>query len=35
MAELQQLRRDNKRLQEENGILRNTSVVFAKWAKKI
>ena len=29
-AELQQLRRDNKRLQEENEILRNASAFFAR-----
>ena len=33
-AELQQLRRDNKRLQEENEILRKASAFFAKWAEK-
>ncbi len=33
-AELQQLRRENKRLQEENEILRQASVFFAKWAEK-
>jgi transposase len=34
-AELQQLRRDNKRLQEENEILRKASAFFAKWAEKV
>ena len=33
-AELQQLRRDNKRLQEENEILRKASAFFARWAEK-
>jgi len=33
-AELQQLRRDNKRLQEENAILRKASAFFARWAEK-
>jgi transposase len=33
-TELQQLRRDNKRLQEENEILRKASDFFAKWAEK-
>lgn len=33
-AELQQLRRENKRLQEENEILRKASAFFAKWAEK-
>ena len=33
-AELQQLRRDNKRLQEKNEILRKASAFFAKWAEK-
>src|SRR5919112_4015764 len=33
-AELQQLRRDNKRLQEENEILRKDSAFFARWAEK-
>ncbi len=33
-AELQQLRRENKRLQEENEILRKASVFFAKWAER-
>ena len=33
-AELQQLRRDNKRLEEENGILRKASAFFARWAEK-
>src|SRR5690349_10353664 len=32
-TELQQLRRDNKRLQEENGILRKAPAFFAKWAE--
>ena len=32
-AELQQLRRDNKRLQEENEILRKASAFFARWAE--
>ena len=32
-AELQQLRRDNKRLQE-NEILRKASAFFARWAEK-
>jgi len=34
-AELQQLRRENKRLQEENEILRKASAFFAKWAEKV
>lgn len=33
-AELQQLRRETKRLQEENEILRKASAFFAKWAEK-
>ena len=33
-SELQQLRRDNKRLQEENEILRKVSAFFARWAEK-
>lgn len=33
-AELQQLRRENKRLQEENEILRKASAFFARWAEK-
>ncbi len=33
-AELQPLRRDNKRLQEENAILLKASAFFAKWAEK-
>jgi transposase len=33
-ADLQQLRRDNKRLQEENEILRKASAFFARWAEK-
>jgi transposase len=33
-AELQQLRRDNKRLREENEILRKASAFFARWAEK-
>jgi transposase len=31
--ELQPLRRDNKRLQEENAILRKASAFFATWAE--
>lgn len=33
-AKLQQLRRETKRLQEENEILRKASAFFAKWAEK-
>ncbi len=33
-AELQHLRRENRRLQEENEILRKASAFFAKWAEK-
>src|SRR5512147_3306943 len=33
-AELQRLRRENKRLQEENEILRKASAFFAQWAGK-
>ncbi len=33
-AELPQLGRDNKRLQEENEILRQASAFFAQWAEK-
>ena len=33
-AELAQLRRDNKRLKEENEVMRKASVFFAQWAAK-
>lgn len=33
-AELQHLRRENRRLQEENEILRKASAFFAQWAGK-
>lgn len=33
-GELHQLRRENKRLQEENEILRKASAFFAKWAER-
>jgi len=33
-SELQQLGRANKRLQEENEILRKASAFFARWAEK-
>src|SRR3954453_9232459 len=33
-AALQQLRRDKKRLQEENEILRKASAFFARWVEK-
>ena len=33
-SKLQQLRRDNKRLQDEDEILRKASAFFARWAEK-
>lgn len=33
-AELAQLRRDNKRLKEENEVMRKASAFFAQWATK-
>jgi transposase len=33
-AELAQLRRDNKRLKEENEVMRKASAFFAQWAAK-
>jgi len=33
-AELAQLRRDNKRLKEENEVMRKASIFFAQWAAK-